>query len=324
MPARPRRARAARAAPAAPASGRSSSSRRRPASSVIRPSPANSPRCRIAYRRGGSSSVISTGSRDRDAEDPHGRLGPRPDAHGAGRVHADRLHLAHPLDLARDVGDDRPRRVDRRVHHGEHLQRRRASIGVAVTGEPPVQQPGDGDGDDGEGEDAAQHDAGQRARVDRSSTPAAWHSSSARSAVAALHVHRGDRVGQDGGHEAEQPGVERGRLHAVVGRQARDDDVVDRARPEDPGELGRDGLARARVAHRERGVAVLAVGALVDDPRVRRHVEVRVEGRAPRVLDAVVGPDPAVLREVRRVLGMPVLGEHDERAGRRRPARSPG
>ena len=87
-------------------------------------------------------------------------------------------------------------------------------------------------------------------------------------AVAGLEIDRGDRIGQDGGVEAEAARVERGRLDAVVGREADDDDALDARRREEALELGRDGLAGDRVAHREARVAVLAVGALADPRRV--------------------------------------------------------
>src|SRR5262249_49128962 len=50
-----------------------------------------------------------------------------------------------------------------------------------------------------------------------------------------------------------------------------------------------------------------------------RHVEVRMERRPPRALDAMDGPDPPVLLEMRRRRWMPVLRVHDVPARLSRP-----
>jgi hypothetical protein len=124
-------------------------------------------------------------------------------------------------------------------------------------------------------------------------------------------------VDQDAGFEAESGSIERRRLHAVIGGEAADDDPADVAPAEEAFELGRCRLAGDRVAHREPGVAVLAVGALADPRPI--DDESRMELRAPRAGDTVDRPDAAVAGEVGRRFGVPVLGVDNERAtGRRR------
>src|SRR5439155_15902393 len=100
------------------------------------------------------------------------------------------------------------------------------------------------------------------------------------------------RVNQDARLEAEAGRVERRRLNAVVGREAADGDPGDVAVMQEALEFGRCRLAGHRIAHREPGVAVLAVGALADPRTV--DDESRVELRAPRPGDAVDRPDAAV------------------------------
>src|SRR5687767_6566367 len=116
-----------------------------------------------------------------------------------------------------------------------------------------------------------------------------------------------------------QPGrVEPGRLDAVVGGKAAHDDPLDTAVAEQLVELGGHGVAARRVTHREARVAVLPVHPLADSGAL--DAEVRMQLGAPCAADAVNGPDPAVLGEVRRRLGVPVLGVHHERlAGGRGP-----
>jgi len=129
-----------------------------------------------------------------------------------------------------------------------------------------------------------------------------------------LEIDGRDRVGKDGRVEPETDRVEARRLDAVVGRQAGDDDPLDRSLAEEPLELCRDLLARVRVAHREARVAVLAVRALED--RRPDDLQARMELGAPAAGDAMDRPDAAVLREVGRRWRVPVLGVRDERARR--------
>ena len=79
-------------------------------------------------------------------------------------------------------------------------------------------------------------------------------------------------------------------------------------------EQGRVGLARHGIADAEPGVAVPAVDALADHLESVRQVG--VELGAPRVRDAVHGPDPPVLLEVGCARRVPVLCVDDEGAGR--------
>ena len=118
--------------------------------------------------------------------------------------------------------------------------------------------------------------ADHRITVATIATPAASHLVERAVAVARLEVHGRDRVGQDGGPEAEPDRIERGRLDAVVGREPDDDDVArsPASRSRASSSVG-DRLAGHRVAHREAGVAVLAVGALADPRRVVGECQVR-------------------------------------------------
>src|SRR5580765_6023118 len=112
-------------------------------------------------------------------------------------------------------------------------------------------------------------------------------------AVAGGKVDGPHGVDQDAGLEAEPGRVEGRRLHAVVGGQAAHGDASDVALAEEALELGRRRLARDRVAHREPGVAVFAVGALADPRSI--DDESRMELGAPGAGYAVDRPDASVL-----------------------------
>ena len=120
---------------------------------------------------------------------------------------------------------------------------------------------------------------------------------------------------------AEADRVEGGRVHAVVGREPADDDPLDPASPEQPVELGRGRLAGHRVAHREPGVAVLAVRALPDPRRVLGDLQRRDGARRPSVpATQWTGQIPPSFAKCGVDLGMPVLGVDDGRAGAARPS----
>ena len=295
-------------------------SRRRPASRVIRPRPVNEPSWLIPKRCGGSNSVIVTGSVDRDAEDPDVGLALRADADRTRRQQADRLHLVHPARLPSMSATSAQTR----------------SIGASMT---IIELIGVGSAP-----------SACLARMRSTAKPMPAPTSASRSApritaphhrpphpdarglhllerplaVAWLELHGRDGVGQDVRLEPEPRGVERGRLDAVVGREADDDHVVDAGVAQQGFELGRDRLAAGRVAHREAGIAVLAVGALADPRRVLGECQARMELRAPRARDAMDRPDAAVLREMRGRLRVPVLGRDDDRRRCSAPSRSRG
>ena len=84
-------------------------------------------------------------------------------------------------------------------------------------------------------------------------------------AVAGGDLNRPDGVDEDVGLVAERERVEDRRPDAVVRREAADDDPPDAAAPQEPVQLGGHGRAGQRVAHREAGVAVLAVAPLRTD-----------------------------------------------------------
>ena len=77
-----------------------------------------------------------------------------------------------------------------------------------------------------EPERAADH----RITVRQTATPRLAHLAEGPLAVAGREVDSGDRIGQDRGPEAEPSRVERGRLDAVVGREADDHDPLDAGR----------------------------------------------------------------------------------------------
>ena len=236
--------------------------------------------------------------RDRDrVERPHARRcarRPPPASRRRSRpaLDPDGLHVVHPAGLALDVGERSSQTA---------LDRARAmttDVRIGGGGAPSARSRQDPVGDPRDGR--RRRAPARRTRPDHAigrlerRTPAVAQLVEGPVAVARLEVDGGDGVGRDGRPEAEPERVERGRLDAVVGRQADDDDRLDAAVAEDVLELGRDRLAGDRVAHREAGVAVLAVGALADARRVVGQRERRVELRAPRAADAVDRPDAAV------------------------------
>src|SRR4029453_17386191 len=99
---------------------------------------------------------------------------------------------------------------------------------------------------------------------------------------------------------------------AVVGRETADHHAPDQPAAEQRAERGLPRLPAPRVADAKRPVAVLPPDPLADHRRVLYLPERQLELRAPRVSDAVDGPDPAVLLEVRGVLGVPILRVHHE------------
>ena len=84
-------------------------------------------------------------------------------------------------------------------------------------------------------------------------------------------------------------------------------------------QLGGTFLAGLGMAHGETRVPVLAVHALADPRDVDRDLQRWVELRAPGAGHAVNRPDAAVLREMRRRLGVPVLRGDHESAGSSAP-----
>ena len=173
---------------------------------------------------------------------------------------------------------------------------------------------GEAEGGDGpQAHQALRSVAATRTGRCRSAAPAASMLGQRPVAVAGGDLDRADGVDEHAGLVAEGERVEDGRPDAVVRRQPADHDPPDAAAPQEPVQLRRDGRAGQRVAHREAGVAVLAVRALADR-RPGIGDESRVELRAPRAADAVDGPRAAVLGEVGSGRGMPVLGVGDEGA----------
>ena len=267
-----------------------------PASRSKTPPPLNVPSWVSANRVGGSNSVIVDRVRDGDPEDPDRRLARRPDADRAVAVQPDGLHVVHPARLALDVGEDVPDALDRRVDDDDRADRlgRPALRGLrqeAVDGVPDART------DHPEPDQAADH----RITVRQVVTPAADHLVDGLVPVGRLEVDGGDRVRQDRRLEPEPLRIEGGRIDAVVRREPDDDDSLDRrrraaARSSSVGVVSP--VTGSRVV--KPGVAVLAVDALADPRRIVGECQVRVEGRAPGVGDAVDRPDPAVLREMRR------------------------
>ena len=85
-------------------------------------------------------------------------------------------------------------------------------------------------------------------------------------AVTGLQVHRRDTVLEDGGGKSESDRVECGCLHAVVGRQPRDDDPLDPVVSEQaPKAIERPIIAPARRRARLRSSEVLFVIVLSPD-----------------------------------------------------------
>ena len=76
------------------------------------------------------------------------------------------------------------------------------------------------------------------------------------------------------------------------------------------------------MAHGEARVPILAVHTLADARNVDRNFQRWVELRTPGPGNAVNRPDAAVLREMRRRLGVPVLrGDHESAGIQGRPNR---
>ena len=95
------------------------------------------------------------------------------------RFDPDRLHVVHPLELARDVRDHGPHGLGRRVDHRQHLERWKGRV-AAPGGQHAIGEPGAHGRERGEHGEPADH-AGQRSRVERRSTPASSSSASDRS-----------------------------------------------------------------------------------------------------------------------------------------------
>ncbi len=131
-------------------------------------------------------------------------------------------------------------------------------------------------------------------------------------AVAGLEIDRSRRVEEYRGREARSGGVESRRLDAVVEGQPDDDDALDRVAAEQLGQPGRRSLAGLGVAGGEARVSVRLARAFSD--RHSYDIESRVELGSPFASDTVDRPEPAVLVEVRRRFGMPILGVDDARA----------
>jgi len=132
-----------------------------------------------------------------------------------------------------------------------------------------------------------------------------------------MPVDSPDAVGQHLHREPEHAGVARRFDDAVVGSQSADHESLDAARSKEMFEKRRIRLSALGIAHAETGVPVPPIRTLADDLAV--DPELGVEGGSPRVVHAMDRPDPAVGREVGRVLGMPILRVHDERPSVARP-----
>ena len=111
--------------------------------------------------------------------------------------------------------------------------------------------------------------------------------------------------------------IEGGLFDAPVESQADDDHPLAATLLEHSAQGRWSLLTGHGIAHREPRIAVLAVGAVLDDGT--RDFEAGVELRPPSALDAVHRPDASVLLEVRGRLGVPVLGVDNEGAGRHGP-----
>ena len=128
----------------------------------------------------------------------------------------------------------------------------------------------------------------------------------------------GPDSGPDDHRGIPQPAcVEHGFLYAIVGGDANHDDADDTARLEERLNRGGVGVVSSWVTHRERGIPVLPSRALLDHlPDDEQSSE---ELSAPGTADAVNGPNPSILLEVRSALGVPILRVDDHGAALARP-----
>jgi hypothetical protein len=145
----------------------------------------------------------------------------------------------------------------------------------------------------------------------RRSRPGVAHPPDRPFAVAFVQVDRPDALGQHLHREPEHARVARRFDDAVIGGQSADHESLDAARSKEMFEERRIRLSALGVAHAETGVPVPPIRALADD--LAFDPELGVEGRSPRVVHAMDRPDPAIGREVGRVLRMPILRVRDER-----------
>src|SRR5947209_18613305 len=99
------------------------------------------------------------------------------------------------------------------------------------------------------------------------------------STVSGLKFDRPDRTRQHRALEAQLGGVENRVLHAIVRGQPDHDQPPDRRLTQQVLQWRAGSSARRRIADREGGVSILPAGSLLDDLRVWRHLEVRVEFR---------------------------------------------
>ena len=283
-----------------------------PGSRVMTPEPLTVPSWRMAKRVGGSNSVIVTGSVTVIAEDADGRdLAGVPTPIGGGVIRRTDFISCIQRGWPSMSASTAQTALDRRVDDDHRLDRRRRRA-IRPSAQDPIGDPGRAEPEQRSAQQPADHAAARSHRITvRHSVDARLaHLVDRPLAVAGLEVDRGDRVGQDRGLEAEADRVEGRRLDAVVGGEADDHDALDAsARAGAP--RARSGSVSPLTGSRivKPGVAVLAVDALADPGRIVGHDQARVQLGAPRARDAVDRPDPAVLREMRRRLGVPVLRE---------------
>ena len=132
--------------------------------------------------------------------------------------------------------------------------------------------------------------------------------------IAWMEVDAGYGIGQYGDAKALTQTVEHGRLHAVVGRDPANEQLVDST----SAQIVRERASRVRMTV-ERGVA-LSVGrvALADHDRLRRQLEGRPKRRTGSVLNTVRRPLSAGRLEVPRLARMPVARRVDRLVTRTR------
>ena len=255
---------------------------------------------------------------------PKIRTSPRPraDADRPGVEHPDRLHLGHPARLASmsaRTAQTRSIGASMTIERADRL-----GLGALAPARRRIRSTAHGDA----GPDAMA--SRMRAADHRITVPPQGRPRPARISSSARSPSPGSRSTaamasvRTAVCEAEPRGVERGRLDAVVGREAAARRRCRRRRRAAGLELGRDGLAGDRVAHREAGVAVLAVGALADPRRASGSARSGCSS-APHVSATQwTGQMPPSLAKCGRGRRVPVLGGDDERAVVARPARSRG